>query len=73
LFSTSFPNFIINFDQFSFKGVDFGQINSALDAPDDSGKWAYENTEIALENPDDVVYYWYYVVIDNSGYQITEQ
>lgn len=54
-------------------GVDFGQINVALDAPDESGKWILENVDILLENPDDVIYYWYYVVVDNNGHQVTEQ
>ena len=54
------------------EGIDFGDFNYNVDEAESNGDWLIEETSVSL-NDSDVVYYWYYVVVDNHGYQITDK
>ena len=54
------------------EGIDFGDFNYNVDEAESNGDWLIEETSISL-NDSDVVYYWYYLVVDNHAYQITDK
>jgi hypothetical protein len=43
-----------------------------LESPNGDGKWLIEEPTVVLTNTD-IVYYWYYLVIDDHGYQFIEK
>ncbi len=53
-------------------GIDYGEYNFNIDTANEDGLWLVEEPSIEL-NDTDIVFYWYYLVIDGHGHQITDQ